>query len=800
MARKSLPDYNRIVKSSMINHETKVFRDNYAVPTIKGKTNEDVFFALGYVHAQDRLWQMLLLRRTVQGKLSEYFGKETLETDILMRTLDIYNIAYKSTLHISPEILGLITAYSHGVNQRIRDVHKESLGRGTPNLFLFSPKVAPWTPTDSLAILKLLALHNNESAKKEVIRLSLLRAGLSFNRLSHLFSGLPDISNSTTFSNLEIHSKLIPQLHQKQALKVNHEHASSLFNLDYGTANASNIWASLPSRTASGSTLAGYNLHTNFEIPSLWMLAKLNLKSGSVLGATIPGIPAILTGRSEFLSWGIASSNLDNQDLVIENINPDNPEEYLDTGRYKEFKKRNVLIEIKGEPGLTYTVKSSSRGPIIPPEAFGIEAITTPNNAVALKWTGLEPKDRSIESFILTMNAMNTVTAKEAFRHLVVPSYNVMLSGPKDVIMVSAGKIPNRIKKSGDDFGVIPSLGWKNPMEWAGYLDFEENPSISNLPNGLLFNTNNRLTNDKYPNHFSYDWGDNQRHLRMQKLFEKRKFHSLKSFKEIQSDIVSPSARTLLPLLAKNLWYSQSFDMTDNLANLRKTSLELLGKWNGEMSIHLPQPLIYYSWVSQFQKMLLQDEIGSQVYWFKSVEPDFLERVLRNINGAALWCDIIQTEKKETCDDIALISLNNALVSNSKLIGTDIKKWRWGDHHKARFIAKVIGRYPGLSYMTNLVYEISGGDNTLSMARSLRSSSNVHDVRYGSTLRVVFDLSNPDYSFFSIPTGQSGHLLSKHYDDFSELWRKNEYIQIYLGDPPIGTSGTSIMTFKKNLN
>ena len=118
----------------------------------------------------------------------------------------------------------------------------------------------------------------------------------------------------------------------------------------------------------------------------------------------------------------------------------------------------------------------------------------------------------------------------------------------------------------------------------------------------------------------------------------------------------------------------------------------------------------------------------------------------------------------------------------------------------ARFIAKVIGRYPGLSYMTNLVYEISGGDNTLSMARSLRSSSNVHDVRYGSTLRVVFDLSNPDYSFFSIPTGQSGHLLSKHYDDFSELWQKNEYIQIYLGDPPIQTSGTSIMTFKKNLN
>ncbi len=799
LAKRSLPDYNRVVESSLIDNEITVLRDNYAIPNIKGKTDEDVFFALGYVHAQDRLWQMLLLRRTAQGKLSEYFGEDTINSDILMRTLDIYNRAHKSTTHLSSEILKLISSYSNGVNQRLTDIQNEGRGRGTPNLFLFPPKVAPWTPTDSLAILKLLGLQNNESAKKEIIRLNLLKAGVSPEMLSDLFIGIPDISTSSTFSSVRTLSKFKSNIENKTNSIPNSKLSNPVFDSNLGFVNASNAWVALPNRTASGSTLAGYNLHTNFDVPLRWMLTKLTFDSDPVIGATIPGVPAILTGRSKYLSWGITSSNLDNQDLIIESINPSNLEEYLDQSGYKKFGERTVLINIRRQPGITYTVKSTDRGPIMPPESFGINSVASETTAIALKWTGFDTADRSIESFILTMKAKNVSTAKKAFEHLVVPSYNVLLSAPTEVTLLSAGKIPNRLENLKNGYGVIPSLGWKDPIEWAGYLEFDKNPYTIATDNGILFNSNNKLKDTSYPEHFSYDWDNGQRQLRMQDLFAKRDYHSLQSFKEIQSDIVSPSARTVLPLLAKNLWFTQTFDLSNSLANSRKKVLDLLAGWNGEMSIHLPQPLIYKSWASQFQKMILQDELGLHVQWFKSVRPDFLERVLRNIDGAGVWCDIKQTQKLETCDEIASMSLDNSIVMNSKLIGPDVTKWRWGDYHKAHFVDKVIGRLPLLSYFTNLSYDLSGGDNTLSMAKSIQSSNNMHQVRYGSTLKIIVDLANPEHSFFSIPTGQSGHFLSKHYDDFLPKWQRNEYVQIYLGDDPINSSSHSKMIFRKIL-
>ena len=171
------------------------------------------------------------------------------------------------------------------------------------------------------------------------------------------------------------------------------------------------------------------------------------------------------------------------------------------------------------------------------------------------------------------------------------------------------------MKRQANNLGVIPSLGWKQPMVRNGYLDFDKNPIIEVPTDNILYNNNNRLLKKEYPNHFSYDWTGSQRNLRMKALFEARKIHSLESFKEIHSDIISARARTVIPLLANNLWYTQSLDMTNNLLSLRKRALELLGEWNREMSVDLPQPFIYTSWVSQVQRMVLQDEVGTQRHW-----------------------------------------------------------------------------------------------------------------------------------------------------------------------------------------
>ena len=701
---KSLPDYNRIVVNSLVKEDVKIFRDKYAIPNIVGKTDEDTFFALGYVHAQDRLWQMILLRKTAKGKLSEIFGDKYLYSDKLIRTLDIYNNSKNSVKFLSKKTLDLLESYSNGINKRLLDIKNEGLGRGSPILFLFPPQISPWTPADSLAILKLYDLLNNESAKNEVIRLDLLNYGLPYKRIIDLFPSIPNISNLSLSYDKKLFSEIKVNETQNIFFNENLSFTKNIFSKKLNISNASNIWAALGSRTASGNTLVGYNMHSNFQIPIIWMLARLELETGPVVGATIPGIPAVIAGRSKYFSWGISSSKLDNQDLIIELLNEKDKYEYKSKNGFKKFKKRNVLIKVKGKPGITYEILSSENGPIISENVYGINSIQSDKIAIALQWTGLNDRDKSLESFTNIMLSTNISDAKKSLNHLVVPAFNILLANKDTVEIISAGKIPVRNKTNPLNYGIIPSLGGSNQKYWLGHFDYNKNANIKILKNGVIFNTNNKLLNKEFPIHHSYDWGNNQSSFRMQNLFEKRKYHTLESFKEIQVDSISPSARILLPLLAKHLWNSKFLDVNNQFLNLRKKSIDLLAEWNGEMSMYLAQPLIFYSWAAQFQKLLLQDEIGKNLNWFKSINSDFLEKVLRNIDGASEWCDIKLTEKVETCEDISLIALDNALVTITNKYGNDTEKWLWGNFHKAYFEDDVIGKYPVISYLTNLVF------------------------------------------------------------------------------------------------
>ena len=205
---KSLPDYNRIVVNSLVKQDVKIFRNKYAIPNIIGVTNEDTFFALGYVHAQDRLWQMILLRKAAKGKLSEIFGDEYLESDKLIRTLDIYNKSQNSLKFLSKKTINLLESYSNGINKRLLDIKNQGLGRGSPILFLFPPKISPWTPSDSLAILKLYDLLNNESIKNEVIRLNLLNYGIPYKRIIDLIPSIPNTPDLSLSYDEELFSEI----------------------------------------------------------------------------------------------------------------------------------------------------------------------------------------------------------------------------------------------------------------------------------------------------------------------------------------------------------------------------------------------------------------------------------------------------------------------------------------------------------------------------------------------------------------------------------------------------------------
>jgi len=263
-----------------------------------------------------------------------------------------------------------------------------------------------------------------------------------------------------------------------------------------------------------------------------------------------------------------------------------------------------------------------------------------------------------------------------------------------------------------------------------------------------------------------------------------RAVHTRESFIEAQLDTVSPTARSLLPLMGADLWFTGEAAAAGTPERQRQDALTLLAAWNGEMNEHLPEPLIYMAWVRAFQDRLIGDEIGPMADEFSHPDATFLDRVLRNTERAGVWCDVIQSAAIETCAEVARIALDEALLGLSESYGPKIESWRWGDAHQAAHDHQVLGGVPVLRYFVNIRQSTSGGDNTLLRGRTKGDGPNPYLNVHGAGYRGVYDFADPDSSVFITSTGQSGHPLSRFYDDLGELWRRGEYIPMSL-DPDL---------------
>ncbi|WP_435312778.1 penicillin acylase family protein [Primorskyibacter sedentarius] len=774
LASRSLPDYNKSLRVDGISGEVEIVRDHSNVPHIFGDADPDVFFGLGYAHAQDRLWQMMTMRRTVQGRLSEMFGPRTVNIDKLLRRLDLYPLAVRSVEAQDAHVTAALTSYAAGVNARIAEINQDSLGRGAPEFFLFDNPIPPWRPADSVAILKLMSLQLSGHLSAEVLR---ARASLLLpdeNRLSDI---LPDVPG-TGVAALPDYASLVPDVpryakaapRSKDPLNPARRHAF---------AGASNGWAAAPNRSASGGTLLANDPHLQFTAPSTWYLARLEMAAGGVIGATIPGIPAILTGRSDRLGWGVTSSYLDDQDLRIEELNPENPEEYRTPDGFKRFETRKSIIHIKDEQPITMTLRWTDNGPVLPGTHYDLATITPPGHVTSLSWTALSPRDTSMTAAINLMNAGSVAEAIEASEDFIAPSQNLTLADKDTVALIMVGAMPRR-DAAHQSKGRLPTLGWRAENRWNGRMPFSANPRFVSPAGGIVGNTNNKLIERPFPNHVSYEWGDSQRIQRWERLMQGREVHTRDSFIEAQLDTVSTTARTLLPLIGADLWYTTEAAPEGTPERRRQRALELLAGWNGEMNEHLPEPLIYAAWVRALQERLIRDDLGPLADEFDHVEPLFIERVFRDVDGAAAWCDIIRSAAVETCADLSRLALDDALVWLAENFGTALESLRWGDAHEATHDHPVLGEVAVLNYFVNIRQSTSGGDNTL--MRGLTSGTDpdpFHNV-HGAGFRGVYDFADPDSSVFVISTGQSGHFLSRHYDDLGQLWRRGEYIPMSL--------------------
>ena len=776
LASRSLHDYDAEVRVPGLTDTVEIVRDNADVPHIFASDDKDVFYGLGFAHAQDRLWQMMMMRRTAQGRLSELFGRATLDTDSFIRRLDIYRLAVQSVDVQDPETLAALTAYAAGVNARLDQINAEALGRGAPEMFLFKSPLAPWRPADSLAIGKLMGLQLSGHMSEEILR---ARISLALNDPARLRDILPDVPGPG-IASLPEYASLVPGAPTSFASLQSPPHPLSPFKAR-GLAGASNAWAAAASRSASGGTLLANDPHLGFSAPSVWYLARMELSTGGVIGGTIPGIPAILTGRSDKLGWGLTSAYVDDQDVLIEEVNPDNPQQYRTPDGFKAFESRDSIVRIAGEEPITLTLRWSDNGPILPGRFRDLGAITPPGHVAALSWTVLSPRDTSVAAGIAIMKAQTVAEAITASEQYIAPAQNLTLVDRSSIAMKTIGAVPRR-DVAHQSQGRMPSLGWRAENRWQGRMPYRSNPGFVSPLGGILGNTNNKMIDRPFPNHISFTWGDTQRVQRWRRLMQTREVHARDSFIEAQLDTVSFTARSLLPLMGAELWFTGEAAPDGTAERQRQRALALLAEWNGEMNQHWPEPLIYAAWLRSLQDRMVRDDLGPLADEFTHVEPLFIERAFRDVDGAAVWCDIRQSAPVETCADMARLALDDALIWIAETWGSQLEALRWGDAHQATHDHPVLGEVPLLRYFVNIRQSTSGGDNTLQRGLTRGTGPDPFQNVHGAGYRGVYDFADPNSSVFVISTGQSGHFLSRHYDDLAQLWRRGEYIPMSLDE------------------
>ncbi len=779
-ASRSLPDYDLERSVAGLRGDLEIVRDNKAVPHIFGSNDADVYFGLGFAHAQDRLWQMTLMRRAAQGRLSEIFGSETLEADKYIRRLDIYRSAQNSVQSQSPQAIEALEAYSAGVNAWLKTVQTDALGRGGPEFFLFKPEIAPWVPADSLAILKLMAVRSSNHLQTDI-----LRARTSLGVGSDLMRDIMPDDPSAGMMAMPEYASLFPNPSAPLAAVPIRNAMDSVSPREF--VPASNAWAAGPSRTAAKASILAADPHNALSAPGFWSLARLELSGGGVIGATVPGLPIVMSGRSTKLAWGFTASYADDVDVYIEQLNPENAAEYKTATGFKPFKSQKVIVEIKDSPSQTIELKWSDNGPIIPGDSFGLNQITPRGYVTSVRTTTTAKDDKSFSALFNLMTRTTARSATAQFEQYVTPIYNMVVADADNVAMQVIGKLP---KRNPDQVGQgrIPSQGWLPRNQWQGFFPYSENPQVIN-PNGdIVANTNNKTTDAEFPKNITFQWGDSFRISRLTKLMNERKIHTRDSFMEAQLDTVSFAARAMLPLVARELWFTGDPAPDGSTQRLRQQALELLANWNGDMNEHEPEPLIYAAWMRNLQAFLIRDELGPLASEFKQVNPVFLERVMRNLDGASVWCDIRPSTREETCTDIAKQSLDAALLELSALYGDRVASWQWGDAHIANQDHQVFGSMPLINWVSNIRQRTSGGDQTLMRAQTSNSGKSPYTNVYASGFRALVDFSDLESSLYIISTGQSGHPLSRHYDDLAQLWRRGEYIPMVL-DPQLARAG-----------
>ncbi len=738
--RGSLPQIDGRIEVAGLAAPVTVVRDRHAIPHIEAADLADATFALGFVHAQDRLWQMEFQRRLGAGRLAEIIGEATLPADRFMRVLGLYRQSEASLAHLEPRTIAMLEAYAAGVNGYLQTRD----GPLPPEfLILGHHQLEPWTPADSLVWIRMMALDLSGNWRAELLRARLAKR-LSKAQIADLWPGYPDFAPITL---------------AELARELPADDLAAVLPPAPPPGQGSNAWVVAGSRTATGAPLLANDPHLGLRAPGVWYLAHLATPETDVIGATLPGVPAVVLGQNRQIAWGFTNTGSDVQDLFVERIDPADSSRYLTPEGSAPFDVREEVIRVKGAAPETLRVRATRHGPVLSDLLPDTDGALEDDQVLALAWTALAADDTSLETLLELNRAHDWLSFEAAMRNHVAPQQNVVYADVGGMIgFVAPGRVPLR---HGD--GRWPVPGWTGDYDWRGFIPFEDLPRAVDPPSGVFANANNRIVPEDYPYLLTADWDSAYRARRILQSLD-GEAGTLGGFAALQADQLSLLAADLLPIMLA----------VEPLSDEAGDAMARLRRWDRVMYADAPEPLVFAAWYRELSRLIYADELGDLFTAYWGIRPRFMASVLQE---RPVWCDDIATASVEDCEQMAARALDQALADLRARFGDDPGAWRWGRAHPARMGHAIFKDQPLLARWFNIEIP-TGGDSTTvnvghyAIVNEARPFASIHAASY----RGLYDLADLDRSRFVTTTGQSGNPLSGHYRDLSQLWVGNQTV------------------------
>ena len=778
LTRKPLPQKSGVLHLEGLHEPTRIVTDHFGIPHIYARNEDDLYFAQGYIHAQERLWQMELNRRLGSGRLSEIFGKMALETDRFTRRLGLHRAAEAASQQLSPHSRRILDAYVQGVNAFL-----QGNGHKLPvefTLLRFTPE--KWCVRDVLQWSKIQGWNLSGNWETEIIRAKLV-AKLGVEKASKLESGYDPqhpliVPPGADYGGINL--GLLEQYENMRELT------------GFGPLGGSNNWVVDGTMTKSGLPLLCNDPHLGQSSPSLYFECHLVAGDIDVTGVSFPGAPGVVIGHNQHIAWGITNAISDVEDLYIEKFNPDNPHQYEFMGQWVDAEAFDEKIFVKGEPEpVIEQVLVTRHGPILTSlEHNGRKALP-----LALRWTGFE--QHNIVNAIQKINrATNWAEFRDGLRDWDVPAQNFVYADREGNIGYTlAGAIPIRAQ----GLALVPSPGWTGAYEWTGLVPFDELPQSYNPEQHFIVTANNRIVDDSYPYYITHEWLNGYRAQRIRDLLANQSNLTVEDMVTIQADQYSLPAAEIVPILLRLTLTSTT--------PLQRAALEILQTWDYTMTPESIGAAIYAVFQRKlgmivFDPLLGDDHALTKEYMgagstifsamngYAGRSTPLLIRLLKErddswfansaiANGPRTWAVALERAFEATLDEL------------STQLGRNILRWQYGAIHKMTCVHP-LGTVKVLEKFFNRgPYPLGGDSDTVNVgASSYSAPQNVLSI---PAYRQIVDLGDFENSRAIHLPGQSGHPASKHYDDFVPLWRANKYHPVYFDADTIERSAEGII-------